>query len=77
MTALAAQSTTAPAPNLPRVGIVAVSLPADSEPMRSIWLDEETLLVAFDPNRLTRPLVEIVILHEIGPFEDIDAEVTQ
>lgn len=77
MTALAAQSTTALTPALPRVGIVAVTLPADSEPLRSIWLDTDTLMVGYDPARLTRSLVALILHEQIGAFEDIGAEVTQ
>ncbi|WP_035796448.1 hypothetical protein [Kitasatospora mediocidica] len=72
MTALAAQSTIAPAPDLPRVGIVAVSLPADSHPLRSVWLDPDTLMVGFDPARLTRDLAALIVARAVGAYEDID-----
>lgn len=72
MTALAAQSTTAPAPILPRVGIVAVSLPADGPALRSVWLDPDALMVGYDPARLTRGLVELILTQQLGAYEDID-----
>lgn len=72
MTVLAAQSTTAPAPNVPRVGIVAVTLPADSHPLRSVWLDPETLMVGFDPAQLTRELAALIVGRMVGAYEDID-----
>jgi len=72
MTALAAQSTTAPAPNLPRVGIIAVSLPADGPALRSVWLDPDTLMVGYDPARLTRELAAMVVSRMVGAYEDID-----
>lgn len=76
MSALAAQSTTAPSPHLPRVGIVAVTLPADSYALRSVWLDADTLMVGYDPARLTRSLVELILSERLGAYLDIDAEVT-
>lgn len=63
-------------PSLPRVGIVAVSLPTDSEPLRWAWLDQDTLMVGFDPARLTRALVELILADRLGAYLDDDAEVT-
>lgn len=77
MAGSATESTTAPSPNVPRVGIVAVSLPADSYALRSVWLDTDTLMVGYDPARLTRSLVELILAQQIGAYLDIDAEVTR
>ncbi|MGE7437986.1 hypothetical protein [Kitasatospora sp. NPDC001175] len=41
----------------PTVGLIAVTLPAGSEPLRHVWLDESMLMVGYDPARLTRDLV--------------------
>jgi len=43
------------------VGVVAVTLPADGYKMRSVWLDETTLLVGYDPEWLTFELVERLV----------------
>jgi hypothetical protein len=77
MTAVAVQHTTQPAPNLPRVGILELNLPADGDPMRSVWIDHETLLVGYDPARFTRHLVELVLDEQLGAYVDIDAEEAQ
>lgn len=77
MTALAAQSTTAPSPNPPRVGIVAVTVPADSSALRPVWVSADTLIVGHDPALLTRDLVEHILREQLGAYVDIDAEVTQ
>jgi hypothetical protein len=57
---------------MPRVGIIAVSLPGDSEPIRSVWLDTDTLMVGYDPARLTRSLVELILREQLGDYTDID-----
>lgn len=72
MASAESQSTTAPAPIVPRVGIVAVSLPADGPALRSVWLDPDTLMVGHDPARLTRDLVELILTRQLGTYEDVD-----
>lgn len=52
------------------VGIVAVTLPADSQPLRHVWLDDQTLLVGYDPARLTYQLVARLVR------EQYDTEIT-
>lgn len=74
MTALAARSITAPAPILPRVGIVAVPLPADREPMQWAWVETDTLIVGYDPARLTRSIVKLLLDDRLGDYVDIDEE---
>ena len=48
------------------VGVVAVTLPADGYKMRSVWLDEQTLLVGYDPEWLTFELVARVVREQYG-----------
>ncbi|GAB2696297.1 hypothetical protein [Kitasatospora kifunensis] len=64
----------APVPILPRASIVAVTLPTDGDPLRSVWLDENILMVGFDPARLTRHLVELVLTEQLGAWIDGDSE---
>ena len=55
------------------VGVVAVTLPADGFKMRSVWLDETTLLVGYDPEWLTFGLVERLVREQYG----VEVTVTQ
>lgn len=77
MASVDAQSTTAPAPGLPRVGIVAVTLPADSEPLRWVWIATGRLIVGYNPARLTRHLVQVILGERLGDYLDIDSEVAR
>lgn len=77
MASVGAHSITAPAPSLPLVGIVAVSLPADDYALRSVWIDTDTLIVGYDPARLTRSLVELILREQLGDYLDIDSEVAR
>lgn len=45
----------------PTVGVVAVTLPADSQPLRHVWIDEQTVMVGYDPDRLTFDLVARIV----------------
>lgn len=67
----------APAPNLPRVGIVAVTLPDDGEPLRWAWVETDALIVGFDPARLTHSLVGLVLTEWLGAYIDMDSEVAR
>jgi hypothetical protein len=77
MAPLPTQSTITSPSDLPLVGIVPVRLPADSDPMRSVWLDQTTLIVGYDPARLTRHLVKLILDQNLGSYRDVDAEVTR
>jgi hypothetical protein len=63
----------APAAPAPRVGIVAVTLPEDGPWIRWTWVKPEALLVAYDPNRLNRTTVELVLTEQLGQWVDIDS----
>lgn len=41
----------------PTIGLVAVTLPADTQPLRHVWIDEHTLMVGYDPEYLNEHLV--------------------
>jgi hypothetical protein len=48
----------APSPTSgPIVGLVAVALPVDTEPTRFTWVDDQLLMVGFDPARIDRDTV--------------------
>jgi hypothetical protein len=64
----------APASPAPRVGIVAVPLPEDGPWMRAAWVDQDTLIVGFDPTRLNRSTVELVLSEQLGNWVDVDRE---
>lgn len=69
--------TTTSTPNLPRVGIVAVTIPGGNSALRPVWVSADTLIVGYDPALLTRDLVEHILHLQLGAYVDIDAEVTQ
>lgn len=67
----------APAALPPRVAIIAVRLPADGYAVRIARYDQDTLIVGFDPDRLTRSTVELLLTAELGQWTDLDAEATR
>jgi len=48
------------------VGVVAVTLPADGFKLRRVWIDQQTLLVGFDPEWLTFDLVARIVREQYG-----------
>lgn len=50
----------------PTVGVVAVSLPADGYKLRSVWIDDNTLIVGYDPAWLPIEIVEYLIRDAYG-----------
>jgi hypothetical protein len=66
-------ATLAPAAPAPRVGIVAVKLPADGPWIRWVWVKPGALMVGYDPNRLNRTTVELVLTEQLGAWVDIDS----
>jgi hypothetical protein len=50
----------------PTVGVVAVTLPADGFKLRHVWIDENTLLVGYDPAWLPIEIVEYLIRDAYG-----------
>lgn len=69
-------TTLAPAPAAvpPRVGIVAVALPEDGPWIRFAWVEQDALMVGYDPARADRRIVEVVLDTQIGKWIDIDHE---
>lgn len=57
----------------PTVEVVAVTLPADSQPLRHVWIDQQTLLIGYDPERLTFDLVARLIREVHG----VDVTITE
>jgi hypothetical protein len=57
----------------PTVGLIAVTLPADSQPLRHVWIDQQTLLVGYDPDRLTHELVARLVREIHG----VDVTITE
>lgn len=45
----------------PTVHVIAVTMPADGYKLRSVWIDETTLLIGYDPAWLTFELVERLV----------------
>jgi hypothetical protein len=64
----------APAPNLPRVGIVDVNLPTDGYAIRTTWIQPGLLIVGYDSSRVTRSIVDLWLDLTLGAYVDIDAE---
>jgi hypothetical protein len=58
-----AASKSSPAPT---VGVVAVTLPADGYKLRHVWIDEDTLIVGYDPAWLPIEIVEYLIRDAYG-----------
>lgn len=61
------EEATPAAPQRPTVGVVAVTLPADGYKLRSVWIDENTLIVGYDPAWLPIEIVEHLIRDAYGP----------
>jgi hypothetical protein len=65
-------TTVAHAALAPHVGIVAVGLPADGPWIRWVWVKPGTLMVGYDPARLNRATVELVLTEQLGAWVDVD-----
>lgn len=50
----------------PTIGLVAVALPADTQPIRTVWIDQHTLMLGYDPDRLTFDLVARLVREQYG-----------
>ncbi|MDH6125921.1 hypothetical protein [Kitasatospora sp. GP82] len=63
---------TATTDKLPQVGIIAVNLASAGPALRHVWIDQDTLLVAHDPQVLPHDLVARLVQEQIGDHHNID-----